>query len=149
MTVEKPRLGALAEALERANAIRPMLSAATDELNKAIEEAEQTIAALQLGVRASVNLYSDEGGTGWYQDLVFGKEAKSWRLLVETGDASERSEITPLVNASREIRLDAVERFPALVSRLFQVAEEEIHRVQERTATARKFTQSIGGGTTK
>src|ERR1700738_1169264 len=116
MTTKKAEPGDLADALARANAIRPMLSAAADALNKAIEEAEQAIAALKLGVRASVNMFSDDE-IGWAQDLAFGKEAKTWRLLVETThQGAETSEVTPLVNASREIRLHAIGLLPDLVT---------------------------------
>ncbi|HYO58054.1 hypothetical protein [Archangium sp.] len=146
MTEKKPA-EELAGVLERARAIRPRLAKATDKLNQVIEEAEKALAALQLGVRGEVNLDFDEE-SGWYRSLVFGKEDKVWRLLIETGDCvvGEIHSTTPLVNASREIRLQVIGKLPELVQKMMEAAEEEVRRVEATVAQAESFTLSLMRG---
>jgi hypothetical protein len=143
MTEKKPA-ESLAAVLERARAIRPRLAKATDKLNQVIEEAEKALAALQLGVRGEVTLEFDQE-SGWYRSLVFGKEDKVWRLLIETGDAAEGEILstTPLVNASREIRLQVIGKLPELVKKMMEAAEAEVRRVEETVAEAESFTLSL------
>jgi hypothetical protein len=106
---------ALAEALGRARVLATEMGSATDELNASLTEAEKAIADLKLGVTTTVLMAQDERA-GWFRVLAFGKEKQSWRLLVEEGyEGDEDPSITPLVNSSRAIRLEAVELLPALV----------------------------------
>lgn len=155
MTVKKnPPSAGLAEALARARALKPKLEGATDEMNRSIQEVEAALIALQLGVRASVTLVSDtnrEFGWTWYRTLVFGKDAKVWRLLIEEGrdDHPEDDVYTPLVNASREVRLQATEHLPELVRELVKTAEAEIARVEEATKVARAVAVAIKDGGAK
>lgn len=134
----------LAEALARAREVRPKLSEATDKLNKSIAEAEQAIAALQLGVRASVEMYSGPDHNPWYTNLVFGKDGKAWRLFIASGHPSHpEEELTLLTNASREYRLRAVELLPELVRELIVTAEMEVERVERKANEVRGFVASI------
>jgi hypothetical protein len=141
---EKPA-DSLAEALARGREVRPKLAEATDKLNQAIAAAEQAIAALHLGVRAAVSMYSGPDHNPWYTNLVFGKDGKTWRLFIETGHPShpDQEELTPLTNASREHRIRAVELLPDLVRELIVTAEQEIQRVEQKTSEANEFVANI------
>ena len=139
--------GDLAQALARARDLKPRLEAATDELNRSIEAAEAALVSLQLGVRACIVMQrNDEEGWGRY--LTFGKESKVWRLLIEEGidEPEVPLTITPLVNASREIRLRAAELLPTLVQKLVSTAEDEIKRVEAAATAARNVVTAISSG---
>lgn len=147
---KKKVAGDLAGALERARALRPKLSEATDRLNQAIVEAEKAIAALQLGVRASVVLHhtppNADQPLGWYEYLTFGKEGRIWRLLIETGDdVNPEYDVIPLVNASRELRLQAIEKLHDLVEEMIAKAESTVQEVEQKTAEVKQFVASITG----
>jgi len=152
MRVKQPPAG-LAEALARARDLKPKLDGATDEMNRSIHEVEVALAALHLGVRASVTIESrtdQQFSFTWYRCLVFGKDAKVWRLLIEEGrdDHPEDIDFTPLVNASREVRLQATEHLAELVWAIVKTAEEEIARVEAATKEALTVASVIktGGG---
>ncbi|WP_120545713.1 hypothetical protein [Corallococcus terminator] len=134
----------LVQALARARDLKPRLEAAADELNRSIEAVESTLSNMQLGVRASITMESlDEDG--WSRDLTFGKESRTWRLLIEDGfsDPEMPHSTTPLLNCSREIRLNAAELLPDLVRKMVATAEEEIRRVETATAMARKVAAAL------
>jgi len=141
----------LADALARAREVRPKLSEATDKLNAALVNAEQAIAALQLGVRASVTMYSGPDSDPWYTNLVFGKDGKAWRLFVETGHDFHdgESDSTPLTNSSRELRLRAVQLLPELVHELIRAAEREIQRVEDGTSEICSLVATLTAGGAK
>lgn len=111
--------------------LRARLVTATDQLNASIRTAETVLAGLHLGVYAEVALPYDR--PGWTQALVFAKEHKEWRLLIETGPTDGEVDVVPLVNASRELRVTAVDYLPALASALLATAEEEVSRVGRST----------------
>jgi hypothetical protein len=140
--------GDLAQALARARDLKPRLEAATDDLNRCIEAAEAALVSLQLGVRASILMNEDKDEPFWGRYLVFGKESKAWRLLIEEGDDHPEGgwTITPLVNASRELRLRAVELLPTLVQKLVSTAEGEIKRVEAAATAARNIVTTISSG---
>ncbi len=146
MTVTVKKKGdSLAAALERAHAVAPKLAQATDKLNASLTSVERAIAELSLGVRAEVDLSSDEDGS--YQRLVFSKDGKSWRLFVREGHVIDPhpDEYTPLLNASRETRLTAVGKLKDLVDALVAAAEEECKRVEAKAAEADTIANNLMG----
>lgn len=148
--VRQPPTG-LAETLARARDLKPKLDGATDEMNRSIHEVEAALGALNLGVRASVTLAErtdQQHGYTWYRNLVFGKDAKVWRLLIEEGrdDHPEDIDFTPLVNASREVRLQATENLAELVGAIVKTAEAEIARVEAATKEALTVASVIKAG---
>jgi hypothetical protein len=120
-----------ADLLARARGIAPQLGSATDELNAALTRAEKAIASLRLGVTASVTLSEQREEDAPYtrlECLTFGKDGAHWRLLIERGieDEPETWTSTPLVNASREVRVLAADRLPELLEKLIANAEEQV-----------------------
>jgi hypothetical protein len=77
---------ALPALLERARSLGQRLGGAADQLNAAIETAEKELAALKLGVTASVLLSVDEDGSHEHR-LAFDKHGDGWRLVLESGDS--------------------------------------------------------------
>jgi hypothetical protein len=112
------------------------LAQAADDLNGMIALAEEVLANYKLGVRARVWLDNDQKTT-----LIFGKHKMWWRLLVEDG-----SGIEPLVNASLEVRLLAVERLPALTEAMLSEAESQVVKVRKATAALKEMVETLRGG---
>lgn len=137
----------LRESLQRARRVAPQLAAATDAVNDALECVEQALATLNLGVTASVNLDPNPSARDdWQQYLRFGKDGSAWRLMLESGpdsgDAEDWSQ-SPLLSASKEVRVGAVERLPALVDKLVEVAEEQVGRFRAAASKAQALAAAI------
>lgn len=128
-------------ALARALEARPRLSAATDELNKRLAEAEAALIKLNLGVRAEVTMRSP--GDHYQRILSFAKHSDDWRLLYEYGPFGGDVEVMPLLNSPRSMRLQAVEHLPELLEKLTTNLMEEVKRVEERSEEAGRFLGSL------
>jgi hypothetical protein len=135
--------------LQRARRVAPELASATEAVNSALERVEQALAALNLGVTAAVNLYPDlDPGLqdGWVQYVRFGKDGSTWRLLLESGpyggDPEDWSQ-SPLLSTSKETRLRAVERLPALVDQLVEEAERQVSDFRSAAAKAQALADAI------
>lgn len=153
LAAKKPDLAA---SLVRAKAVADRLAGVTDALNEVIAQAEKAIASLRLGVPGNVLISMDEDdpyglGSG-FQNLLFTKEDKTWRLIVESGYTDDEGNwsYTPLVNANRSTRLAAIEKLPALVENMIERAEAEITEVSDKTDRALEFIKTLsarnGGG---
>jgi hypothetical protein len=133
--------------LQRARRVAPELASATEAVNSALERVEQALAALNLGVSASVNLDPDPNPRDdWHQYVRFGKDGSTWRLLLESGpdggDTEDWSQ-SPLLSTSKEVRLRAVERLPALVDKLVEVAEHQVGKFRAAAAKAYALAEAI------
>jgi hypothetical protein len=137
----------LRESLQRARRIAPEVAAATDAVNGALERVEQALTSLNLGVTAAVELEPCRSSMdGWEQYLCFRKDGSTWRLLLESGpmggDADDYSE-SPLLNASKEVRLKAIERLPALVDKLVEVAEKHVSQLRAAATKAEALAELL------
>jgi hypothetical protein len=133
------------EQLARASGLAPQLGKAADELNGRLVELEDAFQMLKLGVVASVPLYpNDDDPSETYQNITFGKDGKAWRLLYQYGDEiCDEHKSVPLVNATREVRIQAAGQLAALLDRLIEVAEEEIARVQDKSRALAELAAEI------
>jgi len=143
MSEEKPQ--GLSRILERGHKAAQRLVPATDKLTETIAQIERSLSEQRLGSRASVLLSSqdilddDENYRGTeITNLAFRKVGKVWRLMIDSGpdDAPEHWSSIPLINASRELRVLAVDRLPELVEELVADAEKRIAEVEAKQATA-------------
>lgn len=122
------------DVLARAAALQPRLSQAADRLNAKIAAFEAALTGLNLGVAAEVRIYEDEHGVDG-TNLEFRKFSGKWRLLVcDWDDTQDRADLSPLVGASREVRLDAVDLFPKLLDALLAASEAELDRLDASAA---------------
>jgi hypothetical protein len=139
----------LRESLQRARRLAPEVAEATDAVNAALERVEGALSSLNLGVTAAVDLDPARNPFDeWEQCLRFGKNGSTWRLLLESGpvggDADDWSE-SPLLHASKEVRLKAIERLPTLVNKLIEVAEEQISELRAAAAKADALAEMLTG----
>ena len=131
----------------RASALRAAIPTATDALNASLQRAELALTELNLGVTAAVFLNPLEEDRGdWRQHLRFGKDSTGWRLILESGpDGGEPEDWSesPLLNASKEVRLQAVTRLPALLEKLVETAEQHLVALRQRAAEADVFASTV------
>ncbi|WP_437716253.1 SIMPL domain-containing protein [Sorangium sp. So ce448] len=133
--------------LQRARRVAPELASATEAVNNALERVEQALSALNLGVTAAVNLDPDANPRDdWNQYVRFGKDGSTWRLLLESGPMDGEPEDwsqSPLLSTSKEVRLRAVDRLPALIDRLVEVAERQVGEFRAAAAKAKALADAI------
>jgi hypothetical protein len=129
----------------RAEKAKAELDANTEDMNQSIEGLEAALFGLGLGVAASATL-DDDGG--WIQLLRFQKEGKTWRLMVGSGDAHDDREFqySPLVTASRWVRLKALEMVPELIEALITETERQAEQIGKKAAATKVLATKLKGG---
>ena len=136
MTTFEEKLRDLKAKLHDGLKARDQLAAVTDELTAELQAIETGVAQLKLGVSASVEL----NGEGQYRShlptrlLHFKKCGDKWRFAVTyLGGGGE----VLLVNASRRLRLEAVEVLPELITLLMTNAATEQEVVNKKLTILR------------
>jgi hypothetical protein len=134
--------------LARAEALALKKKGQGEALNQQIQAAERAIQQLELKVSASVGLPQTEGEAedGVSRFLKFGRDGKTWRLLLVIGAHGEDPDENALVNATLRSKLDAIEALPALLDKLLDTAEEQVDEVNEHIDAAAKFTAELRKG---
>lgn len=122
---------ALAANLREGLASAAQLASATEELTEVLEQVEDTLAELRLGVRASVPLTPD-------RVLSFERQSRMWRLVI-TGPGYE----TLLINASREVRMLAASRLNLLVAAMANEAAKMITEVRQAKGEAQEYLAAL------
>jgi len=120
------------------------LATVTDTLNESLARAEEALAALGLGVSASVVLES-EPETEWAQYLAFRKDGAKWQLFVDTVTGDEHWKTTPLTSVSREVRKKAALKLDDLYRELLAEAEREVAQVRQAVEAVEEFSDRITG----
>lgn len=110
------------------------LATATDELTEEIALLEREVSELRLGVSESVLI----GEVGSQYPLWFRKEGKTWRFVVVNG-----ANAIPLINASRELRLIAVDFLPELITKLVESSRSRVAHVRDKALTVRALRDSL------
>lgn len=142
-------------AIQRARELAIEFDRETAKLNEALEATEAVLKDLGLGVRVQVNFPDpeDESPTGW-RFLCFDKHGGDWRLLVEVGDDAYPDSIATKIlrNASRDVRLEAIEFIPALIEALVEEAQSKLTTVKKKAGAMEKLVAELrptaqpGGG---
>ena len=133
----------------RARILSKTLEELTNEFNSVIESAEDAIRNLRLGVpgRTLLEKWEDEQRVTRYRFLHFMKYDKTWRLMVEYtdefNDDGEGGSFEPLLNASRDLRLRAMQVLPDLIEDMMNTAATEIVEVKTAIDMARAFVSNI------
>ena len=113
------------------------LDQSTDLLNEALRDVEDALDALHLGVSAQVTM---AGGN----NLCFSRVGAEWVLSVVLDSGSH---VTPLLKASRALRLASVEALPSLLVALRQAHDAENLEVSRATRTLKVLAAAIRNGT--
>src|SRR5712692_8552214 len=140
-------------ALKQLASLSKSLNEASDQLNRQIAEIESALNTYKLGISAWVELKREQeqtpGGDGKFYELThvedfgYGKHNGKWGLLVSSyyeefidPAVPQTIETAFLRDASREIRLAAVEKVPDLLSALSGEAAKITDEVLKKTAGA-------------
>jgi hypothetical protein len=148
-------------AMKQLSSLSKSLNEVSDQLNKQIAEIESALNAYKLGISAWVELKREQeqtqGGDGKFCELThveefgYGKYNGKWGLLhssyyeefLDPGDP-QSVQTTFFRDASREIRLAAVEKIPELLSALSGVAAKTTDEVLKKTAAAKEIAGALG-----
>ena len=146
MTTEKA--AARAAKLAKARMHSAILNDRTDVLNHALEAAEKEFTGLRLGVEAYVSLYHDfdeEAGVTQYANLWFEKDGADWKFTVRTGIEEDevRDHKTPLLKASKQLRLDAARKMDELLDALIEKSGRQIEEVDGAIESVAEVVHAI------
>lgn len=106
------------------------------KLNSVIEKAEAALRALDLRVSASVQLEDDDpNAAAWGLEtyLSFSKYKQKWRLVIESGEPGEPEtwSTTPLADAPRSERIEAIQKLAELRVAIHDRAEKDLEKLTE------------------
>jgi hypothetical protein len=102
------------------------LDKATDTLTAGIVQFELALYDLRLNLQVRVPISQS-------RKLAYVKTNGNWRLVVET-----EADTIPLINASRELRIECATQFPALLEALSGMARQQFERVQQASGVVQE-----------
>lgn len=141
----------MASLFSRLEELSVRLNETSDSINESIKGLEAKLASLRIGVDAwldepiakdpTFNSEGEEEGH-FYSYFGYGRVNGTWRLLVtkyhdEFGHMDPT--VIPLLQASRETRLKALQQVPSLIKVLEKKAEDTLKEVEK----AKKVAESI------
>ena len=123
------------------------LNKKSDELNESLKAFEAMIASFRLGVDAwvkpSLETRTDDHGIEYSTTLGYSKATGNWCLTIGYWSSfDEEGSYSPLNQASRELRIKAIEQLPKLLKALESAADEAVQGVEK----ARKNMRNIIDG---
>lgn len=124
------------EQVEHARTVAARLSTVTDELNRALQRAEDALVSLSLGVSASVRIDADR--KVFY--LTFTKLRSVWGLFI-VRDLDQHETLYPLLKANRRERILAAGVLEVLLAALFEVLDQESEGVVDATKKVENFSE--------
>ncbi len=149
-------------ALSKLTSVSQSLSSASDQLTQHITEIESALNDLNFGVWAWVKddpleveemPAADHDGKGslvhHIQQLGYGKHKGKWGFLVASGTQESwgtDATITLLRDASREIRMRAVDRIPKLLDIVAEGLNQVTQETTEKVAEAREIVAALRKG---
>ncbi len=138
-------------ALKQLASLSKSLNEASDQLNKQIAEIESALNSYKLGISAWVELKRERqqtphGELTYADDLGYAKHDGKWGLLVSSYcDIDPESVKTTLLrDASREVRLAAIDKIPELLSALSQEASKVTDEALKKAASAKEIAAALG-----
>jgi hypothetical protein len=128
-----------------------ILNKASGELASAISQLDEMLQNLNIGLTAWITFRSRETESPEYDNdqLGYAKVSGKWGLAIQRiyGDPSQGQEdvVGPWLfnDASRELRLLAVDKIPELLELLANVAAKTAERVEEKTRHVRVVTSAV------
>lgn len=123
---------------------RDKLNQLDDELSAVIQQVEETLRALQPGVRIEMD-YETPNGTRW---LIFQRHSSNWQLA--WSNTEEEGKFTPLLSASRATRAevfavgpDGMMPIEALIHEVPHALDEIIEERGELILRARALSDAL------
>jgi hypothetical protein len=152
MSVKKPGVESLSDAMKQAQAVRERFRAAADRMTAGLLEAEETLRAFKFGVRAEVELIKlvdlEDPAETVYVHLVYGKRNGTFELRVLKQVAYDDDPIADdhVSHASLEYRKMAAEKLPELIKAIVQRAVEQTEELEAAAGTVSHVIQALREG---
>jgi hypothetical protein len=129
------------------------LNQASDELAKSVSELDAALKALNLGIECWVEVGSSSaagGSVSWTDELGFAKVSGKWGLALRTlhvreGNSDDEAAYWLFNEASRDMRIEAVEFLPALLRALTESAVLKKDQLRTRLDSVRRLTATEDG----
>jgi hypothetical protein len=123
------------------------INAASDDLGKSIDALNESLQSLNLGVSSWVEFSDDDLCKNY---IGFAKSSKGkWAILI-TQDSGyqgpgqyERSDTWAFNDAPRSLRLEAMEKLPDLLEKIFRDTQETIEQIKTKAAQAKALSDVI------
>ena len=136
---------------QQLSAAASQLNFASDELGKHVAALDAALKKLNLGVSTWVSIRGDHNVHDYYwsEDLGYAKVGNKWGIaLRETSGCyghPDGDEIDQWLfkDAPRRLRIDGVDRLPALLEQLVKEAEQFTERIKQKTLRARELATVI------
>lgn len=136
--------------LRKLASISQNLNAVSDKLTEELTSVESALKKLKLGVTAWVNLFTEElaGGEECVTSLGYCKHSGKWGLFIFEciAGCEPDGQITPLREASRDLRVKAAEEIENLIERLAEEASETTAKIAKRTDELKKIAKALSDG---
>jgi hypothetical protein len=127
------------------------LNSASDDLRVVINELDDALRKLNLGVSAWVKIAGDDDGRDeyWSRDLGYTRIGRTWGIALREVEGNynwpdeAKVESWPFNDAPRWLRADAVGKIPDLLEKLADQADGTTKRIKQKATEARELTTAI------
>ena len=124
------------------------LNKKSDELNESLKAFEAMLASFRLGVEAwvrpSLETSTDDHGIEYATTLGYSKASgNSCLTLAYRNSMDDEGSYVPLNQASRELRIKAVEQLPKLLKALENAADEAVQDVEKARKNMRNIIDGV------
>lgn len=136
--------------LRKLASISQNLNVVSDKLTEELTSVESALKKLKLGVTAWVDLFKEElpGGEEAVTSLGYSKHSGKWGLFIFEciSGLEPDGQITPLREASRDLRVDAAEKIADLIEKLAEEASETTVKIAKRADELKKIAKDLSDG---
>ena len=154
MTIEEsPLPERVAKYYSQLQVVAADLNSVSDQLGKSISEIDSALKILNLGISVWVKIHGGEGGDSgssfWRRDIGYSKIDGKWGISLRKvegyyDDPEEEALEQWLFNdAPRSLRLEAIEKIPALLEELSTQAVKTTKDIQARLAEAQAVATAV------
>ncbi len=156
MTIEEsPLPERVAKYYSQLQVVAADLNSVSDQLGKSISEIDSALKILNLGISVWVKIHGgegrDSGSSFWRRDIGYSKIDGKWGISLRKieGDYNDPEdevlEQWPFNDAPRSLRLEAIEKIPALLEELSTQAIKTTKEIQARLAEAQAVASAVKG----
>jgi hypothetical protein len=126
------------------------LNAISDELGKAVNEIDESIKRLNLGIEVWEDIardYNDENGFLYALEIGYAKIGGKWGFSLRESEGDDPAELDIKIwlynDAPRSLRLKAIEKIPGLLKQLSNEAKETATALQEQLKSVLTVAETL------
>jgi hypothetical protein len=141
----------IAAAYKKLSVSAAHLNTVSDELGKAISSLDTALKRLNLGVSCWEKIVGEDDdnyGNYWSRDIGYAKVGDRWGIALRTTEGNlnldhHDCDMWLFNDAPRILRIEAVEKLPALVEKLTLEADQTAARIKEKIAQAQELAVAV------